>query len=95
MDKESWIETYDNLMQSLPKGKRYWLEDISFVDSDDDSVTLSFPSKFRLDNFKTKCLSEVENTLSELNGKEIKINLVVEAKKDSNKRNFLTRLHIL
>ncbi len=85
MDKESWIETYDNLMQSLPKGKRYWLEDISFVDSDDDSVTLSFPSKFRLDNFKTKCLSEVENTLSELNGKEIKINLVVEAKKDSNK----------
>lgn len=80
MDSELWNETYENLMQSLPDTKKHWIRNVSLAGYDDDSITLSFSSSFTLDNFKSNCLSEVENTISALTGKEMKINFVIEKK---------------
>ena len=63
MDSELWNETYENLMQSLPDTKKHWIRNVSLAGYDDDSITLSFSSSFTLDNFKSNCLSEVENTI--------------------------------
>ena len=95
MDSELWNETYENLMQSLPDTKQHWIRNVSLAGYDDDSITLSFSSSFTLDNFKSNCLSEVENTISALTGKEMKINFVIEKKRREEKKEEKEETRIL
>ena len=95
MDSELWNETYENLMQSLPDTKKHWIRNVSLAGYDDDSITLSFSSSFTLDNFKSNCLSEVENTISALTGKEMKINFVIEKKRREEKKEEKEETRIL
>jgi len=58
-----------------------WFRPVTLQEEKEDEIVLNVPSQFVKDWLETKFLSLIQTTLSELLGKEMKINFNVEERK--------------
>lgn len=77
MQIDLWEKTIEQVRVSLPSAAQLWLDYITFESCDDNCVNLSCASKMQLDNFNKFCKPQVQNTLDELNGSHLNLNIFV------------------
>jgi len=87
MDKGSW--DYSTLWQETLKHIRadfseqeyvMWFKNLTYIESDENSITLTVPSSFYRDQIIQRYQINIEDKLLELQGTPLKVNFVIETK---------------
>lgn len=78
-----WKETVNQIKKDISKEEfAMWFSSLGFISSLEDTITLSVPSNFFMDQIKQRYMKLISEKLEELSGKKIKISFFVKKKTD-------------
>lgn len=80
-----WKETVNQIKKDISKEEfAMWFSSLGFISSSDETITLSVPSNFFMDQIKQRYIKLISEKVEELSGKKIKISFFVKKKSSEN-----------
>ena len=76
-----WQEAAAQLEDTLPETKKQWIKRISFEKEEDGRLVLSLSSDFYREMTEKNCRADIENTVSEIAGRDVAIDFIVDRSK--------------
>ena len=76
-----WQEAAAQLEDTLPETKKQWIKRISFEKEEEGRLILSLSSDFYREMTEKNCRSDIENTVSEIAGRDVAIDFIVDRSK--------------
>ena len=75
-DDNIWTQVREQLENTLPETRKYWLDNIDKCEVKDGTMVLYFSSDFYRDNAENACRDIIENTIMELKGEKVPLSFV-------------------
>ena len=75
-DDNIWTQVREQLENTLPGTRKYWLDNIDKCEVKDGTMVLYFSSDFYRDNAENACRDIIENTIMELKGEKVPLSFV-------------------
>ena len=76
-----WQEAAAQLEDTLPETKKQWIKRISFEKEEEGRLILSLSSDFYREMTEKNCRADIENTVSEIAGRDVAIDFIVDRSK--------------
>ena len=71
-----WTQVREQLENTLPETRKYWLENIEKCEMKDGTMVFCFASDFYRDNAENACRDMIENIIMEIKGEKVPLSFV-------------------